>query len=780
MVAAFIHSDAPLLYILRNTPEPREPIVGTMLALREALNGNHAVDDALTRATESSREPCDADLYLIFLGLWAHLCGTTGRLAEMEVLLHRMLVLIGERTPAEIRAMQIGYEGMLASQLGNLERRDELFREIRSVLPRSSPRYKGVLLECAAMLAISGREEEIDAELEEILDGDYDVTSKRRVTAIRFLQAAETGRALEAAEHLGQLADDTEVLAYYGALIRSYRLLLAFLLDPRTIPARQIPHGSGPPPAGTEPRRTADSEHREMEPWGVVIDHLLSRRQADALRHARLEGKRDPELYLSRTGFAAFNLIRAELSSGNGEAARRLLDMRRQRHNTHYLDEFFLARVELLAGNSNAAARHFADSLVAVERFRARQRLDFELRLACEISPGELFELGRAVDKIYLTLPPTPAQPLEHSGPSPRPRGVARLLGRSPAVAAVRESILRFARLDAPVLITGETGTGKELVARALHEEGPRAKDPFIVVNCGAISETLLESELFGHERGAFTGAAGAHRGLFETAAAGTILLDEIGDISSRLQVALLRVLESGEIRPVGSSRTRRISCRIIAATNAELDVLAREGRFRKDLWFRLRRLEIIVPPLKERPEDIVMLASHFLNEFRQDGKRVSMSPALKAALLWNDWSGNVRELRNEIERMCLMNMEKPHYDLEDCGIRPPQEGARESRAAATAVSIHDSAQPAHNTELPPPPILAAVPARRRIRALRALFEAHGELSRIEIARMMGVPLSTAGRDLKLLVREGFVEKVAPSGSPRSQYFVRRKAEAQT
>jgi transcriptional regulator with PAS, ATPase and Fis domain len=198
------------------------------------------------------------------------------------------------------------------------------------------------------------------------------------------------------------------------------------------------------------------------------------------------------------------------------------------------------------------------------------------------------------------------------------------------------------------VLIVGETGTGKELVARALHEESERAAEPFLAVNCGAISESLLESELFGHESGAFTGARRAHRGLFEAAGRGTLLLDEIGDTSPRLQVALLRVLETGEVRPVGSSTSRKVRCRVLAATNADLTGMVGEGRFRKDLYFRLDRIAIRIPPLRERGEDILSLADHFLSEDRHDGHRPTMSEALKAALLAHQWSGNVRELRGE------------------------------------------------------------------------------------------------------------------------------------
>jgi two-component system response regulator HydG len=209
---------------------------------------------------------------------------------------------------------------------------------------------------------------------------------------------------------------------------------------------------------------------------------------------------------------------------------------------------------------------------------------------------------------------------------------------------AVKELIECFADVDVPCLVTGETGTGKELVAQALHESSVRSAHPFVEINCGALSDTLIESELFGHKRGAFTGAQAAHPGLFREAGAGTIFLDEIGDISPKLQMALLRVLETGEARAVGGSETYKINCRIIAATNADLARRVEEGRFRADLMYRLERLQIHLPPLRERPDDIVILAEHFLNLRRVEGRMAVLLPRLKARFRDYHWPGNVRE----------------------------------------------------------------------------------------------------------------------------------------
>jgi two-component system response regulator HupR/HoxA len=202
-------------------------------------------------------------------------------------------------------------------------------------------------------------------------------------------------------------------------------------------------------------------------------------------------------------------------------------------------------------------------------------------------------------------------------------------------------------------LITGETGTGKDLVARAIHYAGARHENRFLAQNCGALPDTLLESELFGHKRGAFTGAHADKKGLFEVADGGTIFLDEIGETEPGMQVRLLRVLQDGEIRPLGSSETRKVDVRIIAATNQDLQKAVEEGRFREDLYYRLHVVEIELPPLRERREDIPALAHHFLDLANEKMGRSlrGFTNAAMDRLAANDWSGNVRELENEIQR---------------------------------------------------------------------------------------------------------------------------------
>lgn len=231
------------------------------------------------------------------------------------------------------------------------------------------------------------------------------------------------------------------------------------------------------------------------------------------------------------------------------------------------------------------------------------------------------------------------------------------ILGTSPAIQELKTRIARVAPTNATVLITGETGSGKELVARAIHKQSLRAGNSFVAINCAGFQETLLESELFGHERGAFTGADRSHQGLFESAHRGTLLLDEAGEMSLALQTKLLRVLVDGQVLRVGATTPRKVDVRVIVATHRDLRQRVKEGLFREDLFYRVAVVPIHIPPLRERREDIPLLIQFLLNQIAQDLKSPArqISPAAVSKLVQYNFPGNVRELRNLIERACIL-----------------------------------------------------------------------------------------------------------------------------
>lgn len=242
-----------------------------------------------------------------------------------------------------------------------------------------------------------------------------------------------------------------------------------------------------------------------------------------------------------------------------------------------------------------------------------------------------------------------------------------QIIGESPAIVALRTTIERLAATDLPVLILGESGTGKEVVAQSLHYHGPRSESPFIAVNCAAMTETLLESELFGHEKGAFTDAHEARQGKFELAEGGTLFLDEIGDMSPGGQAKLLRVLEQKVITRVGGSQPIRINVRVIAATNVNLAAAVRERKFREDLYYRLSVVALELPPLRDRPDDVLPLAEHFLARFCvQAGRRgLGISAEARKRLQAHPWPGNIRELRNLMERVAFL-CPRDHVEVDD------------------------------------------------------------------------------------------------------------------
>lgn len=239
------------------------------------------------------------------------------------------------------------------------------------------------------------------------------------------------------------------------------------------------------------------------------------------------------------------------------------------------------------------------------------------------------------------------------------PSGIReQIIGRSPAIQRVFDLMERVAPTRATVLVHGETGTGKELVARAVHELSDRARKPFVAVNCSALPETLLESELFGHTKGSFTGAIQSKRGLFETAQGGTLFLDEISTVSPAIQVKLLRVLQERKVQPVGSREPVTVDFRLVVATNDDLQALVREGKFREDLFYRLNIFPIRVPPLRERKEDIPLLANHFRVRFAEENglEAPLILPETLSRMMAHPWPGNVRELENFLERGIIMH----------------------------------------------------------------------------------------------------------------------------
>ena len=296
------------------------------------------------------------------------------------------------------------------------------------------------------------------------------------------------------------------------------------------------------------------------------------------------------------------------------------------------------------------------------------------------------------------------------------------IIGQGPAMTALFETLRRISPTDANVLIQGESGTGKGVVARAIHAASPRAGGPFLVINCSGFQDQLLESELFGHEKGSFTGATSAKQGLFEVAEGGTLLLDEVGEMSAAMQSKLLQVLDTRELRRVGGTRVHRVDVRVIAATNKDLAREVGARRFREDLYYRLNVVGVILPSLRERKEDIPLLVEHFLGRFRVTGhKGKAISPETLRLLVEYPWPGNVRELANTIERLLILTP----GDVIDPQDLPP--------------NIQSSSGPAGGP--------ASLAEMERLHLTRVLAETGGR--KMKAARLLGIDLKTLNSKIK-------------------------------
>jgi len=288
------------------------------------------------------------------------------------------------------------------------------------------------------------------------------------------------------------------------------------------------------------------------------------------------------------------------------------------------------------------------------------------------------------------------------------------LLSKSPAMQAVFELARTAARSNSTILVLGESGSGKEVLARAIHVESPRAEGPFVAVSCAALTETLLESELFGHEKGSFTGAVARRKGKFEAAHGGTLFLDEVGDIGSKLQLDLLRVLEERRFHRIGGNENIDVDVRIIAATNRDLRKAVLDGKFREDLFYRLNVIPILIPPLRERREDIPLLVESFVERLAVEMKRRldGVSAEAMNALMAHDWPGNVRELRNILERGAVV-------------------------ATGPVIQLHDLGLPAKGEPAPKPGTLASLEEVERRHVAAVLAHTGGNVS--QSARILGI-----------------------------------------
>lgn len=738
--------DGSLLAVIDKYAGSDDPLITALVSLCKATQGTYPAEEAMRIAAGAiGTDPHDPELELLFFGNWALLCHVKRHFSEVPILVRLAGQHLHDGTPAILRAFVTILEGLAANAAGRHGEYEEKLDGALAVVPPDSPFFGRWCRLKIAWLSHFGRLAEIrsDPRYARLVDA---MEANPRTCPSGFVDAIETGDIERASELAARIEPHRNALLEVDRNnFDAGRKLLALM-------SRTLGRGGS----------VAELSDENVYDASFASTLCLVRRAPDrALAFAREFAAKFPE-FAATLGFGSYLLLRAELACGNAEAAERL--MPRFDRRSYYVDDFFRARLAALNGDLPAARDYMQNALTAAARYGARNRLDFEARLACELSP-------LAFLKLPVKRAPSAGRETRRTDYAAKPgTGEYTIIGNSARMRRLRAEIARLAVADVPVLFRGATGTGKELAARLLHDLSGRKNEPFLAINCGAIPDALLESELFGYRRGAFTGAHEKYPGLFREAAGGTLFLDEIGDISPRLQLTLLRVLETGEVRSIGSPTTDKIACRIVAATNADLEAGCRDGSFRRDLFYRLNRISLRLPTLAERREDIPELAEHFLRAGRIRNETVTMSPELADALTAGDWPGNVRELKNEIERMRLMNSDKTSYGLADLALQ--------FRPAANAVATPNPTP----RPVGPPDTHGDFPFSKtretRIAELRSLFEKYGKLRRSEIARYFKISPQTVTNDLKILCAEELIEKIAPTAAPRTHYFVVKKGAA--
>lgn len=482
--------------------------------------------------------------------------------------------------------------------------------------------------------------------------------------------------------------------------------------------------------------------------------------------HQELLASDWPKVYMK--SFVDYIPIHIELCLGKKGMAKFLLQEKIKKGDVSYLDDLFLGRVQLLENDWEGANQSFLRLIENINRFDAMKRLQYELQFAKEMKLSTIMALinGRTS---FEKAPTQKFKAESISFSNVEGKGVKTFIGNSEIINGVKNLIIKYAKIKSPILVTGETGTGKELVAKAIHEEGLFEKEPFLAINCGALTDSLLQSELFGYVEGAFTGAQKARKGIFEAAGKGTVFLDEFGDISPKLQVSLLRVLEANEIRLIGGTKTIKIECKIVIATNVDLHRAVVAEKFREDLFFRLARFEIKLPALRERKEDIPDLINHFLwVGSRDDSKQKTLSAELLSALVSYRWPGNIRELKNEIDRLCVLNPNIDRFGLEHFDKDHLQDEIISSESSITP-KVKSSGMPDNQTVLNV--IQRGFPIEQRHNQLKQLFLQYKKLTRSQIMEITKVGPSTATKDLLALQNAGYIIRRSPTKSPRTDYF---------
>lgn len=689
----------------------------------------------------------DPNIFMLFIAIALSYNNVFLQFDKSHSLCSIALSLKQEKIQPIVRALFLQHYANLLRKEGKINECMKLMDESLSLISSDDPRYSVILNNTYFMVAIQGKLKE---------NGAYHLDSLQWSSKEdQFLYLTELK-----IENSIIIGDYEEGLA----LLKSYKAYPQTSLAPRFIDYTnlfQIISGD---------LIEANYKEQEFKDLAKSLQLLLFGKveESKQIFGNLMERSIKKTLFKVITYYLPINF---EISLGNKGMAKLLLQEKEKKGDVSYFDDFFYGRLYLLENDLVNAERSFVRLLENVKRFGAKNRLIFEMQFAKELNLTYQLQLLNGWKSISKT-EPNKEKPEVIKKTLPKEKGIKLLIGKSKAIRNVKDLVKKYAKLRGPVLVTGETGTGKELVSRAIHDEGLFPDEPFLAINCGALTDSLLQSELFGYEAGAFTGAQKQRKGIFEAAGKGTVFLDEFGDISPKLQVSLLRVFELNEIRLLGGTTNRKIQCKIVIATNTDLHKAVTEKRFREDLYFRLAKFEVRLPALREKKEDLPELIQYFLDKNCRSNENKMISNGLILKLMDYHWPGNIRELKNEIDRLYILNPDITFLDVEHFDFSHLQVKGNYNQNSQT-IPLNSNKNTADGTidQDMSRIIRKGFSIERRIDLIKEMFKKYRKMTRNQIMEINNISSTTATKCLKNLLHSGFIVRRTPTKSSRTDYF---------
>lgn len=720
---------------------PDHALANTMRLIYSLLINDKHFEEQIPIINKLDYSKFQIEEQLMFLEYLFSLYVSRNRESNAASILSVIKSLVSEKLSVEFQTLPINMQGLLESNYGNKKNRTIAFEQCLEILKGKSKRYKVILWDYMIHLCFSHEFEKIQQNISLLKKEMMGSQIEKRFDFVLFLNSMEKHQWENMGAQIKSIQEDLVLAKFCQRTIEKYQKFRdVFLLQDESL-----------------------YDKKDSSDWPYLSTLcLINHKPLEALKWAR----KYAELNLSfkSTSSEAYYLLRAELANGNTNAAEFFLENKKNIGNSSPIDDIFYFRMHRIKGEIEIAQNYFNKFTQYADNTDLHNRIDVELQLSPEIPIKDIrFFIENSLTKNPTSLTTiTVKKDVSFQNKNKKiATNLHNLVGEHSTIKQIKELIKKFAAVDLPVLIVGETGTGKELIAQALWQESSSKNKKFIAINCGAISDYLLQSELFGHKKGAFTGAFQDHKGIFEEAADGIVFLDEIGEISSQMQISLLRILESGEYRAVGDTITKKLACKIIFATNRNLEEQVKNGNFRKDLQFRLDRLTIQLPPLRERASDIPLLVNHFINERNPSLQQLYFDKKILDHLSSLPWEGNIRELRNEMERIRLFYSDKINIHISDLSDKYKNYkviNSKKTNNKTVKVTTNDKA-------------LNMKSKFRKIDELKKLFENYRKLSRAEAASFLKVSLNTAANYLALLENEKFINKITPVNSEKIHYF---------